>query len=162
MSNIIRNAHYVRIQRLDGGYLAGMAFQDRYVGQTRNYQGVDYQFADMQWGGVASGSDGDSSELTGVARAAPQTFALAAYSLNQVLLAEVKVVRILDSGVGEPVEAVPPLLSVTRAIISSAHPTTTTVEFRIASPLLIGASGAGRRCQEQDLGALPLSGSFAL
>ena len=59
MSNL-RNAHYIRIRRADGGYLPGFNFQDRYL-ETRNYQGVDYEFADMEWSGVAAVSDGDSA-----------------------------------------------------------------------------------------------------
>ena len=160
MSNL-RNAHYIRIRRADGGYLPGFNFQDRYI-ETRNYQGVDYELADMEWSGVAAGSDGDSSEMSGTVRAAPASYALASYALDAPLTAELKIVQILDPGTGETTEQVPPLLIVQRALIGSEFSDRQILTFQIASPLLLGASGAGRRYQERDVGALPSTGSFAI
>lgn len=161
-NGLYRNAHYVRIKREDGLYLPGFNFQDRYVGQTRTYGGVDYEFADMEWTGVASASDGDSSELSGSVRATPAAFALASYCRQALLTADVAIVQILDDGVSEPTEALTPLLVVSRAIISSTFSDRQVITFQMASPLLAGASGAGRRYQEQDVGALPPSGNFSV
>lgn len=52
-------AHYIRFKTKGGSYLSGQAYQNYFVGETRNYSGVSYDFAPYVVVGTSSSRGGD-------------------------------------------------------------------------------------------------------